>query len=209
MRGPGMSIEMFVWLLGLATVAAILIGLLVNKSKLSRKLTRVPPMDMRQQVLENKYFRSIARGDFARPLARVYSQMDMALIESIFSSRNIAFQSLFGLTNNLRTGLGIRGYNDMLLVVLNSEYHRAKETMLEYLDKRRLVCNVVPGKTRLRNAIETLLFGWAANSSYRLPELLPLRDAKGGKPVRPINAGRGRRRKLRLDGISRWRAKGT
>jgi hypothetical protein len=203
MKGPGMSIEMFVWLLGLATVAGIFTSLLVTKSKRSRKLDRVPPMDMKQRVLENKYFRSISRGDFARPLARVYSQMDMALIESVFSRRNIAFQSLFGLTNNVRTGLGIRGYNDMLLVVLNSEYYRAKETMLEYLGKRQLIWNVIPRKTRLRNAIEVLLFGWAANSSYRLPELLPLRDVNDGKRVRSIRAGRARRRKLRLDGI-RW-----
>jgi hypothetical protein len=166
---------MFVWVLGCVTLAAVLVSFLIKGRPVFGKAKRTPAMDMKEQVLRNRYFRSIRKGDFARPLARVYSQMDLALIQSLFTARNIASQSLFEITNNMRTGIGVCGYNDIWLVVLNSEYLKAKQTMREYIRNR---CRTpVASGSKLRNVFEALLFGWAANPVYRVPELMKLGDA--------------------------------
>ena len=184
-----MTIEMFVWMLGSMTVVAVVVVYLISGRERFGRTRETSDTEMREHVLSNRYFRSIKRGDFARPLARAYSQMDMTLIRSLFTARNIASQTLFEITNNMRTGVGICGYNDIWVVVLNSEYLRAKQTMQEYIKARSRT--TVPGGSKLRNVFELLLFGWAANPSYTIPELLRLVDTDTGtrsrhRQVRPL-----------------------
>ena len=179
-----MSLAMFVTLLGAVTAVGVLLSYFLGKKPSPKRFATVSTLEMKQQILDTRYFRNIQRGDFARPLARVYSQMDMALIESIFSARNIASQKLFAITNNMRTGLGICGYNDIWLVVLNTEYQRARETMLNYIRVRKKVCKKIPEITMLRNVVEGLLFRWAANADYRIPELLQIGELEDGFAAR-------------------------
>jgi hypothetical protein len=190
------SLVMFVTLLVVVAVVGLLLSYFLGRKPSPKRFIAVSLIEMKQQILDTRYFRNIQRGDFARPLARVYSQMDMALIESILSARNIASQRLFTITNNMRTGLGICGYNDIWLIVLNTEYYRAREVMLDYIRGRKKVCRKVPEKTRLRNVVEALLFRWAANADYRLPELLRIGELEGGVAMR--TGGRRRYSRARL-----------
>ena len=183
-KGTIVSLVMFVTLLVSVTAAGLLTSYFLGEKQKRKSLSANSTSDMKQRVLTNRYFRNIRKGDFARPLARVYSQMDMAVIESILAARNIASQRLFSITNNMRTGIGIRGYNDILIVVLNTEYCQAREIMLDYLRGRRSVSTHVRTITRLRNVAEALLFGWAANADYRLPELLRLGEFQSKYVVR-------------------------
>ena len=196
LKGTNVSLVMFVTLLASVTAAGLLASYFLGEKRKRKCLSANSMSDMKQRVLTNRYFRSIRKGDFARPLARVYSQMDMAVIESILAARNIASQRLFSITNNMRTGIGICGYNDILLVVLNTEYCQAREIMLDYLRGRRSVSTHVPAITRLRNVAEALLFGWAANADYRLPELLRLGELQS-KYVSRSNSLRHYRRNRR------------
>ena len=165
-----MSIGLFLILL----LAVVVFGLLVSYAPRRRRSSRVKELsgdDLRERKLLNQYDRRVDKGEPSRLLARVYSQMDMALILSILSSRNIVGSTVFGITNNLRNGMGIQGYNDTWLLVLNNSYDRAREIVCDYVRRRKRTSGNVRGKTRLRNAIETLLFRWAVNGDYRLPDM--------------------------------------
>jgi hypothetical protein len=177
------SIGLFLVLL----TAVALLGLLVSYAPRRRRSSTVKELssdDLRKRKLHNQYDRRVDKGEPSRLLARVYSQMDMALILSILSSRNIVGRTVFGITNNLRNGLGIQGYNDTWLVVLNNDYDRAREIVRDYTRRRKRTSGNVRGKTRLRNAIEALLFRWAVNGDYRLPDMTSETDTEYGSRAR-------------------------
>ena len=166
-----MSVGLFLTLLVGVIIAGFLLASVATR-KPSGISHRVSRRELAERKLTNTYYRSISKGDLPRPLARVYSQMDMALILSLLSATNIAAQTLFAITNKVRTGLGVRGYNDCYVMVLNTQYHRASVVLADYLRRRRSVSSSVRGRTRLRNMAEVLLLGWAVNSQYLPPELL-------------------------------------
>ena len=165
-----MPVGLFLTLI-LAVAAAGLLITYVLGHRTSHKRKELSRDELREMKLQNQYDRRIRNGEMSRLLARVYSQIDMALILSILSSKNIVAKAEFGITNNMRNGIGIQGYNDIWLVVLNNDYDRAKEIMLDYVSRRKKINGNIPGRARLRNVFEGLLFKWAVNPDSRLPEM--------------------------------------
>ncbi len=159
------------------SVAAILVAVILFRLFSSRRFpreTRTPisELDQREKALEEKFYASLRNGDKARNLARVYSQMDLALLKSILSSMEIAFFVSNQNMNNLRTGVAVQGFNDTILVVLDSDYTSARDIVADYIINRKQSASRATAATKFRNIAETALSGLFMNPNDKLPELL-------------------------------------
>jgi len=156
--------------LAAAILAAILFRLLFKKKTDSNE--KASEIDQREKDLEERFYAAIRNGDRPRNIARIYSQMDLALLRSILSSKNITSFASNQNMNNLRTGAAIQGYNDTVLVVLESDYANAKDILIDYIDNRKKSSGKASAATKLRNITETALAGAFMNPNERLPELM-------------------------------------
>lgn len=177
----------FLGLIAAVAAAGLLISQIVALRSRIPTATRPSKLGLQQMKLLNQFNRRINRGESLRLLARVYSQMDVSLIQSILASIRVIARVEFGITNNMRTGLGIEGYNDIWLFVLQNDYSKSREVMIEYLKCRERICGSINRKTRLRNIAEALLLGWAVNMDYRSPELLACK----GNDIRTLHLHKG------------------
>jgi hypothetical protein len=98
--------------------------------------------------------------------------MDLSLLQSIFSSKNITTNILYENTNNVRTGMAISGYNDTVIMVLTSDYKMAKLILFDYIKNRKSNTAKIKTRTKVRNVFETLMAGAFANPNDQLPELI-------------------------------------
>ena len=161
---------------------ALLVGVMVVglfAQRLARTGKRRRPksdLDRKEEQLEDRFYKAVQNGEATCNLARIYSQMDIALLQSLLSSTGISTQILYGNTNNMRMGMAIPGYNDTIMVVLQKDFHRAREILVEYIENRKNDAPSVSKGTKVRNVAETLLAGAFANPNDQLPELIDSED---------------------------------
>jgi hypothetical protein len=126
--------------------------------------------------LREKFHNSLAAGSETRRVARVYSQVDLSLLKSLLDSRHIPNDLLFANANNLRTGVGIPGWNDSVIVVREADYPAAREVAEDYVASLRVGAAGVQDKPRLgtvvRNLAEAAVAMNPVNPGSRLPEIL-------------------------------------
>jgi hypothetical protein len=167
---------MSVTFLVLVLIGVVCMGLvasyLTRRASSKKKATQITALDKKAKRLEDRYFKAAAKGDTPIRLARVYSQMDLSLLQSIFSSKNITTNILYGNTNNVRTGMAISGYNDTVIMVLTSDYEAAKLILFDYIKNRKNNTSKIKTRTKVRNVIETLMAGAFANPNDQLPEVI-------------------------------------
>jgi hypothetical protein len=167
-----MSITFLVLVLIGVVCTALAASYLSRRANVKKKARPISAAEKKAKRLEEKYFAASGNGDAPKPLARVYSQMDLSLLQSIFSSKNITTNILFGNTNNVRTGMAISGYNDTIIMVLTSDYKMAKMLLLDYIRNRKSSTSALRTSTKVRNVVETLVAGAFANPNDQIPELI-------------------------------------
>jgi len=165
-----LPIEQVAFILGCIFLATIVA--LYSLKNLFRKRRTAPSVSgLADKKLCNIYSRAIRKGVRPKNLARVFSQIDTALIISLLSAAGIPAEILYPRMNNLRMGVAIAGYNDSYIRVLYPDHLRASELVGIYI-KKRVANGYIPMGSRFLNLVEYLVTGILVNPRVPTPELL-------------------------------------
>jgi hypothetical protein len=164
------SISNLVFLVLAIAVVSLVIRLLTRPARPREEDPVRDVLERQDRELKAKYANGLAAGSTARRLVRVYSQVDQSLIKSLLDSRGIPSDLLFANTSGLRIGVGIPGFNDVVFVVLDTDYEAAREIVQDYAASLE-EGEQKPG-TVIRNVAEAALGSDFVNPGARHPELL-------------------------------------
>ena len=132
----------------------------------------VRDIDMDAEFLRN------ASGRPAVDAIRLYSQEDCSMLRSMLYSCGIMSLARFPNMSSLRPGVGIPGYNDIVITLYEDDLGEAREIVDEY--NRRGGGDAPGAGEKIRNMAEFLVAGWIVGG----PKAGPRADfiaGKGGK----------------------------
>jgi hypothetical protein len=159
----------------LVGIAALLIlgpRLLLRRHNNAAEDPVTDSIDRAQDELREKYRGGIADGNVTVKVARVYSQMDLAMLKSLLDARGIPSDLLFGAMNSLQAGLGVPGYNDAVVSVLERDAHAAREVVADYVESLVKGAEAPAAGTVVRNIAELVVGETFVNPGARRPEVL-------------------------------------
>ncbi len=127
--------------------------------------------DIRTPDPESEFLRRVGAGEQGVRIARVYSQADLGIVESMLASAGIPCFVEFRNLSAVRVGTPIANLNDSLINVLEADVDDALAVLDDFLASK------VPApdrpSERVRTAAEVILGGWSVPSpSARTLELL-------------------------------------
>jgi hypothetical protein len=166
-----MSISNLLFIVLAIAILSLVIRLLTRPIR-PREEDRVrDELERQDNELKAKYANGLAAGSSTRQLVRVYSQVDQSLVKSLLDSGGIPSDLLFSNTSGLRIGVGIPGFNDVVFVVLDTDYEAAREIVQDYVASLEEDAQRRKPGTVVRNVAEAALGSDFVNPSSRRPEL--------------------------------------
>jgi hypothetical protein len=167
-----MQLSTVIPLVALVVVVGFIVWLLSRPRKASSTDKEVDSIDQDRARLMDTFYDATANGESIRNVARIYSQTDIAAIESLLASEGIAMMQMNSNMNVLRTGVPIQGLNDCVFVVLRRDYEKARAILQDYISDMREKEQVSGAGTIIRNIAETAIGGVLVNSGVGRPEIL-------------------------------------
>jgi hypothetical protein len=164
-----MSLTTVLLLFGSAVVIGLLWRMIFGPRKAAQEDPEIAAVEKERADLREAFYSATQAGEKTRDLVRIYSQTDIAAIESLLASEGIAIMQLTPHRNILRTEVQIPGLNDCVFVVLERDYAKAIEILKDYNESMKTEAESTSASTA---AEEDATGATPDNPTVRKPELL-------------------------------------
>ena len=127
-----MSLGTVLLLFGSVVIIVLLWRMIFGPRKAAQADPEISAVEKERDDLKEAFYSAIQAGEKTRDLVRIYSQADIATIESLLASEGIAIMQLTSHMNVLQTEVQMPGLNDCVFVVLERDYTKAIEILKDY-----------------------------------------------------------------------------